>query len=76
MNGVHSRQMYIEVQDMTQNLNSNCHFCLDQFLCFSLFQMFGVQFKLSTEVLGLTLLAWGNSIGGKYQAVKTQWLVD
>ncbi|XP_072047899.1 mitochondrial sodium/calcium exchanger protein-like [Amphiura filiformis] len=29
----------------------------------NLLQMFGVQFSLSTEVLGLTLLAWGNSIG-------------
>ena len=41
--------------------------------------MFGVQCKLSAEILGLTLLAWGNSIGGKYQirdVFKTQPLFD
>lgn len=26
----------------------------------------GVVFHLSNTVLGLTLLAWGNSIGGEY----------
>lgn len=29
------------------------------------FQMFGIVFGLSDAILGLTLLAWGNSIGGK-----------
>jgi len=30
------------------------------------FQTFGVAFKLSDAILGLTFLAWGNSIGGDY----------
>ena len=28
------------------------------------FQAFGIVIKLSDGILGLTLLAWGNSIGG------------
>ena len=29
-------------------------------------QAFGVVVKLSDGILGITLLAWGNSIGGMY----------
>lgn len=32
--------------------------------------MFGVVIKLSDGILGLTLLAWGNSIGGMYGPIK------
>lgn len=34
-------------------------------LCVILFQAFGVVIKLSDGILGLTLLAWGNSVGGQ-----------
>ena len=30
----------------------------------NLLQVFGIVMKLSDGILGLTLLAWGNSIGG------------
>jgi Ca2+/Na+ antiporter len=31
----------------------------------SYFLQFGIVFNISDAILGLTLLAWGNSIGGK-----------
>ena len=33
------------------------------------FQTFGIVFGLSDAILGLTFLAWGNSIGGEYNLV-------
>ena len=33
------------------------------------FQMFGIVFGLSDAILGLTFLAWGNSIGGESSSV-------
>ena len=32
---------------------------------FSAFQMFGIVLNISNAIIGLTLLAWGNSLGGK-----------
>ena len=29
-------------------------------------QTFGIAFRLSDAILGLTFLAWGNSLGGEY----------
>lgn len=39
--------------------------CVSVVFLFTL-QAFGVVIKLSDGILGLTLLAWGNSIGGQY----------
>ena len=33
--------------------------------------MFGIVFSISSAILGLTLLAWGNSIGGEEIVVLT-----
>ena len=37
-------------------------------------QMFGVCFDISTAILGLTFLAWGNSLGGKFGMIKLIFL--
>lgn len=34
------------------------------------FQTFGIVSGMSDAILGLTFLAWGNSIGGKFLAFK------
>ena len=33
-------------------------------VCICIIQAFGIVVKLSDGILGITLLAWGNSIGG------------
>ena len=40
------------------------------------FQMFGIVFGLSDAILGLTFLAWGNSIGGKSSSVPISFSVN
>lgn len=35
--------------------------------------MFGIVFSISSAILGLTLLAWGNSIGGELFVVLTNF---
>jgi len=48
-------------------LNTNAmYFIYDSIMVFILFQTFGIVFNLSSAILGLTFLAWGNSIGGLY----------
>ena len=37
-------------------------------------QAFGVVVKLSDGILGITLLAWGNSIGGTYTYVHINFM--
>jgi len=36
-----------------------------------LLQAIGILFSLSDVILGLTVLAWGNSIGGNYQIISS-----
>ena len=49
------------------DISRKCFFLL----CFSgvYLQTFGIVFGLSDAILGLTFLAWGNSIGGEYRVM-------